>query len=72
MDRAQFNERYGQLMTMVIALDVGFWVFLVSSMTGGLLFTWYPYIFSGMAIAARDIYRHLEDEEEETALISAR
>jgi putative inorganic carbon (hco3(-)) transporter len=52
-----FKTDYGQLLTLVTAIDIGFWVFIVSSLTGGLLFTWYPYIFSGMGIAAHEIYR---------------
>lgn len=54
---AEFQKRFGTLLIMVTALDIGFWVFTVSSLTGGLLFTWYPYIFSALAIAAREIYK---------------
>lgn len=52
-----FKRDYKHLMSLVIALDVGMWVFIISSLTGGLLFTWYPYIFSAMAIAAQGIYQ---------------
>src|SRR6185436_15593070 len=52
-----FKKDYGQLLTLVTAIDIGFWVFIVSSLTGGLLFTWYPYIFSAMGIAACEIYK---------------
>lgn len=52
-----FNQHYKYLLPLVVAFDVGMWVFMISSLTGGLLFTWYPYIFSAMAIAAQEIYQ---------------
>src|SRR5439155_20480710 len=51
----EFKADYGQLLNMVTAINIGLWVFIVSSLTGGLLFTWYPYIFSSMGIAVQDI-----------------
>lgn len=53
-----FQQQYGQLLPMVIALNIGIVVFLISSLTGGLLFTWYPYLFSAMGIAAQEIYQN--------------
>ncbi len=52
-----FKQDYKYLLPLVVAFDVGMWVFMISSLTGGLLFTWYPYIFSAMAIAAQEIYQ---------------
>jgi probable O-glycosylation ligase (exosortase A-associated) len=58
----QFNARFGNLTPIVTALDIGFWVFIVCSITGGQLFSWYPYIFSAMAISARQIYLQQEEK----------
>ncbi|MEW6730928.1 MAG: O-antigen ligase family protein [Acidobacteriota bacterium] len=58
-----FRQHYGSLLSVVTALNIGMWVFLVSSLTGGLLFTWYPYIFSAMAVAAQQIYQKQLDND---------
>lgn len=57
LEPAIFKEQFGNLLTMVVALDIGLWVFFISSLTGGLLFTWYPYLFSAMGIAAAEAYK---------------
>ncbi|MEW6730724.1 MAG: O-antigen ligase family protein [Acidobacteriota bacterium] len=52
-----FTARYRRLLAIVIGLDMGFGVFVLSSLTGGLLFSWFPYIFSALAIAAHTSYQ---------------
>lgn len=52
-----FKQHYKHLLPLVIAFEAGIWVFIISSLTGGLLFTWYPYIFTAMAISAQEIYQ---------------
>jgi putative inorganic carbon (hco3(-)) transporter len=58
LSREEFKANYSQLLSIITAINIGFWVFFVSSLTGGLLFTWYPYIFSAMAVAAQEIYNN--------------
>lgn len=59
-----FNSRYGQLAPVISALHISMWVYLVSSLTGGLLFSWYPYIFSAMAIASEQICQRIDRLED--------
>jgi O-antigen ligase len=56
-----WEMRHGPLGVYATGLELAMWGFVMCSMSGGFVFTWWPYIIAGLITAAKRIEKRIQD-----------